>query len=64
MDGTSISFWDVTLDVTQGRCRVAWPCDKSLTGPGGPARRAPAPWDEKGPKGTHPGTKDPVSTGW
>ncbi|GGR39233.1 hypothetical protein GCM10010497_48020 [Streptomyces cinereoruber] len=62
MDGTSISFWDVTLDVTQGRCGVAWPCDKSLTAPEAPTGRAPAPWDEKGPEGTYKGAKGPGST--
>ncbi|GAA2445539.1 hypothetical protein GCM10010388_38700 [Streptomyces mauvecolor] len=52
MDGTSISFWDVTLDVTQavqGRAGSRSPCDKSLTGSGAPASRVPASWDEKGP---------------
>ncbi|GGU10307.1 hypothetical protein GCM10010272_64280 [Streptomyces lateritius] len=62
MDGTSISFWDVTLDVTNACAGSLRPCDKSLSGSGAPASRAPAPWDEKGPKGTHLGSKDPGPT--
>src|SRR6201999_3536877 len=50
MDGTSISFWDVTREVTQAepcRCRVALALRQEPNRRGGVVRQMPAPWDEK-----------------